>query len=206
MVNSSESKIDFSVIKPPFQLRDMYYLVVEDSNNQNAGNIVMKFIAFTLLMIVTTMANSEDHIYSEPILTADLAQQIVDAASKEARKNQFAVTITVVDRSGQVIAVLRDHNAGVHTLSASYKKAYTATSQKRETAEIAKGIRDGTIPEDIRFLDENILMMDGGIPIRINSTVVGGIGVGGAHGHEDVAIARAGLKVLDSLIEQPSSN
>lgn len=150
------------------------------------------------------MAYSQNEIYSEPILTGDMAQEIVSAASKEAKKNEFAVTITVVDRSGQVLAVLRDHMAGVHTLRASYKKAYTANSQKRETAEIAKGIQEGIIPDDIRFLDENVLMMDGGIPIKIGSTVVGGIGVGGAHGIEDVKIAKAGLKVMDSLNNQLS--
>ena len=104
---------------------------------------------------------------------------------------------TVVDASGQTLAVLRDHRAGVHTIRASYKKAYTANSQKRETAVIAQGIKDGTIPADIRYLDENMLMMDGGIPIVIDGSVVGGIGVGGAHGSEDVRIARAGLKVLE---------
>ena len=40
-------------------------------------------------------------------------------------------------------------------------------------------------------------MMDGGIPIVINGKVVGGIGVGGAHGSEDVRIARAGLMVIN---------
>jgi len=43
-------------------------------------------------------------------------------------------------------------------------------------------------------LDENILAMDGGIPIFINGKVVGGIGVGGAHGSEDVRFAKVGLK------------
>lgn len=150
------------------------------------------------------MTHSQNELYSEPILTADLARQIVNAASAEAKKNNHAVTITVVDRSGQTLAVLRDHMAGVHTLRASYKKAYTANSQKRETADIAKGIQEGTIPEDIRFLDENVLMMDGGVPIKIGAVVVGAIGVGGAHGNADVQIAKAGLKVLDGLHNNPA--
>ncbi len=131
-----------------------------------------------------------------PLLTSEMAQNIVNAAALEAKKDQLEVCITVVDRSGQTLAVLRDHRAGVHTIRASYKKAHTANSQKRETAVIAKGIKDGTIPSDIRYLDENILMMDGGIPIYIDDIVVGGIGVGGAHGSEDVRIAKAGLKAL----------
>ena len=137
-----------------------------------------------------------------PLLSGEMARNIVNAASVQAQKDQLAVCITVVDRSGQTLAVLRDHQAGVHTIRASYKKAYTANSQKKETAIIAKGIKDGSIPEDIRYLDENILVMDGGVPIYINDVVVGGIGVGGAHGNEDIRIAKAGLKALDTINQE----
>nr|WP_147674518.1 heme-binding protein [Flavobacterium sp. XN-5] len=142
------------------------------------------------------MTYAQKNIPNEPILTGNMAAKMIQAAFSEAEKDQLYVTISVVDKSGQTLAVLRHHNAGVHTIRASYKKAFTACSQKRETAEIAKGIKDGSIPEDIRFLDENILALDGGIPIFINGKIVGGIGVGGAHGSEDVRIARAGLKAL----------
>lgn len=142
------------------------------------------------------MTNAQNNFTQEPVLTGAMASKIVQAAFNQAEKDGLFITVTVVDKSGMTLGVLRHHNAGVHTLRASYKKAFTAASQKRETAEIAKGIKDGTIPEDIRFLDENILAMDGGIPIFINDKVVGGIGVGGAHGSEDVRIAKAGLKVL----------
>jgi glc operon protein GlcG len=130
------------------------------------------------------------------ILTGEMAQKMVNAAFLTAKNQQLMVSVTVVDASGQTLAVLRDHRAGVHTIRASYKKAYTANSQKRETAVIAKGIADGSIPADVRYLDENMLMLDGGVPIYIDGVVVGGIGVGGAHGSEDVRIAKAGLSAL----------
>lgn len=157
----------------------------------------MKKIFFIILTSFSIMAYSQNNIIMEPVLTGSMAAKMIQAAFAQAEKDGLNVTITVVDKSGQTIGVLRHHNAGVHTVRASYKKAYTAASQKRETAEIAKGIKDGTIPEDIRYLDENILAMDGGIPIFINDKLVGGIGVGGAHGSEDVRIAKAGLKVLE---------
>ena len=150
-----------------------------------------------LLTLMTTMTNAQVNIKQEPILTGDMALQIVQKAFAQANKDGLFVTITVVDKSGQTLAVSRHHNAGVHTIRASYKKAYTACSQKRETAEIAKGIKDRIIPEDIRYLDENILIMDGGIPIFSNGMIIGGIGVGGAHGNEDVRIAKAGLMALN---------
>lgn len=133
---------------------------------------------------------------SIPLLTGDMAKNIANSAFLEAQKHQLMVSITVVDRSGQTLAVLRDHRAGVHTLRSSYKKAYTANSQRRETAAIAQDIKDGRLPEDVRYLDEQFLILDGGVPIYIRDIVVGGIGVGGAHGSEDVKIAKAGLTAL----------
>lgn len=135
-------------------------------------------------------------IVREPVLTGEQAQAMVEVVMHEVRESGHAVTVTVVDRSGQILAVLRDHHAGVHTLNASYKKAYTAASQKRETVAIARGIRDGSIPSDIRYLDPNFSLMEGGIPVILENVVVGGIGVGGAHGSEDGRLARIGLLVL----------
>ena len=42
--------------------------------------------------------------------------------------------------------------------------------------------------------------MDGGVPVFIDGKVVGGIGVGGAHGSEDVRIAKVGLAVMEIII------
>ncbi|RFP63463.1 heme-binding protein [Hymenobacter lapidiphilus] len=157
----------------------------------------MKLLLLLFSLLLPAMTHAQQRLPTEPVLTAEVALAMVQAARAEAKKGGHAVSITVVDRSGQTLAVLRDHQAGVHTLRASYKKAYTANSQKRETAVIARGIKDGSIPEDIRYLDENMLMMDGGVPIVVGGLVVGGIGVGGAHGNEDARIAKAGLKVLE---------
>lgn len=63
-----------------------------------------------------------------PILTGKMAAKIIQADSDQAEKDGLFVTITVVDQSGQTLAVLRHHNAGVHTIRASCKKAYTACS------------------------------------------------------------------------------
>ncbi len=145
-----------------------------------------------------TTTNTQDKSDEKvTLLTGAMAQNIANAAFLYAQREQLMVTVTVVDRSGQTLAVLRDHRAGVHTIRSSYKKAYTANSQKRETAVIAQGVKEGSIPTDIRYLDENMLIMDGGIPIYIDGIVVGGIGVGGAHGNEDVQIAKVGLSALD---------
>lgn len=95
-----------------------------------------RFLIF-LLTLFSTMTYSQNTIL-EPVLTGAIASKMVQAAFAEADKQDFQVTITVVDKSGQTLAVLRHQNAGVHTIRASYKKAYTACSQKRETSVIAQ--------------------------------------------------------------------
>ena len=140
------------------------------------------------VMAATLENETAGAIVREPVLTGEQAQAMVEVVMHEARDSGHAVTVTVVYRS--------DHHAGVHTLNASYKKAYTAAYQKRETVAIARGIRYGSIPSDIRYLDPNFSLMEGGIPIILENVVVGGIGVGGAHGSEDGRLARIGLLVL----------
>ena len=132
-------------------------------------------------------------VYMEPVLTGETALRIAQEAFEEANRSGHCITVTVVDKSGQTLSVIRHHNAGVHTIQASYKKAYPAGSQTRETGEILKRIQNGTIPDDIRHLDNNFSAMEGGVPIIINGIVVGGIGVGGAHGSEDSRIAKTGI-------------
>ena len=107
-------------------------------------------LAGTLLGGIPVMAAALENetagaIVREPVLTGEQAQAMVEVVMHEARESGHAVTVTVVDRSGQILAVLRDHHAGVHTLNASYKKAYTAASQKRETVAIAR-VAYGTAP------------------------------------------------------------
>lgn len=154
----------------------------------------MKNLSIVVLLLLSHIISAQQADFqTEPVLTGETAMKIAQEAFEEANRSGFHITVTVVDRSGQTLSVIRHHNAGVHTIQASYKKAYTACSQKRETGEIQKGINNGTIPEDIRYLDNNFSAMEGGVPIIVNGTVVGGIGVGGAHGSEDTRIAKQGI-------------
>jgi uncharacterized protein GlcG (DUF336 family) len=54
-------------------------------------------------------------------------------------------------------------------------------------------------------MNDSILLLGGGFPVKIDGHIVGGIGVGGAPGaHLDEACARAGLKALGAYLYLPS--
>jgi len=51
--------------------------------------------------------------------------------------------------------------------------------------------------QGLRDMNNQILILGGGLPIEINNEIIGGIGVGGAPGDRfDEACAQAGLDVI----------
>jgi uncharacterized protein GlcG (DUF336 family) len=107
----------------------------------------------------------------------------------------------VTDQDGVVRALLRDDGAGPHTLDSSVKKAYTAASLGVSTGILTKIMVEHPDATGLRDMNNRILIMQGGLPIKAGAEAIGGIGVGGTPGGDtDEACARAGLeKIMDRL-------
>lgn len=130
----------------------------------------------------------------EGTLPLSLAVKAASAAVEQCKSDGYKVSAAVVDRSGVVRALLRGDGAGPHTTDSSRKKAYTASSLRRPTSELAELIAKITTLQSLRDMNADILILGGGLPIEIGGEVVGGIGVGGAPGAQlDDACAQAGL-------------
>jgi uncharacterized protein GlcG (DUF336 family) len=57
----------------------------------------------------------------------------------------------------------------------------------------------------LRDINDQVLMLGGGLPIEIDGEIVGGIGVGGAPGaHLDDACAQAGLDAIGAVPKVPA--
>ena len=136
----------------------------------------------------------------EAVLPLSMATEAASTAVEKCTKDGYQVSAAVVDRAGVVKALLREDGAGPHTVQSSRKKAYTAASLKRPTAKLAELIAKMPAIQGLRDMNENILMLGGGLPIIMAGEIVGGIGVGGAPGgHLDVACAQAGLESIGSV-------
>ena len=141
----------------------------------------------------------------ESVLTLALADKAVHAAMESCKKDGYRVSASVVDRAGVLRNMVRADGAGPHTVESSRKKAYTAASLRRPTTELAELIAKVPALQGLRDMNENILMLGGGLPVEIAGEVVGGIGVGGAPGaHLDEACARAGLDAIEADSKAPA--
>jgi uncharacterized protein GlcG (DUF336 family) len=147
-------------------------------------------------MIVMQPALADD-LPREAVLPLGMANKAVQAALEACKKDGYRVSVSVVDRAGVLRAMGRADGAGPHTVDSSRKKAYTAASVRRPTTELAELINKTPTLQALRDINNEIVIVGGGLPIEIGGEVVGGIGVGGAPGaHLDDACAQDGLDVI----------
>ena len=100
-------------------------------------------------------------------------------------------------RSGETKVLIKADGSGPHTVGSSTGKAFTSASMGRPTSDLAAMIKEKPDLEGLRDMDPRLVILGGGLPIKIDSALVGGIGVGGAPGgHLDEACAKAGIEAI----------
>jgi uncharacterized protein GlcG (DUF336 family) len=130
-------------------------------------------------------------------LTLELALEAANAALKECTGQGYRVSVAIVDQSGIEKVVLKGDGAGPHTLGSSLKKAFTSASLGASTGALVSRLEDDSTLSALADMDDRIILLAGGLPIRVDDEVVGGIGVGGApSGQIDEDCAQAGLDSL----------
>jgi uncharacterized protein GlcG (DUF336 family) len=136
------------------------------------------------------------------VLPLALALEAAQAALASCMQQGYRVSMAVVDRAGLVRALVRGDGAGPHTLDSSSRKAYTASSLRLPTLELAKIVSQSPAIAGLWEMNEKILILAGGLPIKAGENVIGGIGVGGAPGGEkDEACARAGIDKIQARLK-----
>jgi uncharacterized protein GlcG (DUF336 family) len=155
--------------------------------------------AFVVLMLAAVPAVAQ--VANEPTISADAALDALNAALKQCRADGQKVSVTVVDAAGRVKASVRDDGAAPHTAEHSMRKAYTALSYKTPSADYGKRAQEAKGVAIGPQLLPNITTAAGGVPIRVNDTVIGAIGVSGSPssvggGTHDAKCAEAGTAKL----------
>src|SRR5258708_38611718 len=77
-------------------------------------------------------------LVTERNISLAMAQTIANAAMEKCKEMGFRVSVTVVDRAGLPIVMLRGDGAGLHTPEGSDRKAYTARTFRAPSADFVK--------------------------------------------------------------------
>lgn len=131
---------------------------------------------------------------TQAILTLDDVKAIAAASEAEATRNQWAVTIAIVDAGGHLLWLQRLDGAAPISSEIAPAKARTAALGRRESKVYEDMINGGRVS----FLSAPSLqgLLEGGVPILVEGACVGAVGVSGVKSTEDAQIARAGIAAL----------
>jgi len=126
-------------------------------------------------------------------LSLDLATQMAQTALAQCKANGFNVAVAVVDRAGQLRVFLRGDNTTPHNAELARRKAYTARTFRRTSADWAKRTEPGSYIAAQRSLSQ-VIALSGGVPIKVGDETIGGIGVSGSTGEgKDESCALAAI-------------
>ncbi|WP_434051038.1 MAG: heme-binding protein [Roseibium sp.] len=126
------------------------------------------------------------------VLTHQGALAVLMAAVEKAEAVGQPQCIVIVDANGEVLAEIRMTGAKFLSRKSALAKALTAASIGNETLSVPEGVRTG-----IGLATEGkVTGLPGGLPIRLDGVLLGGIGVGSGSGEQDIEVARAGLAAI----------
>jgi glc operon protein GlcG len=131
---------------------------------------------------------------TKPFLELDDVKRIAGAAEAEALKNNWAVSIAIVDDGGHLLWLQRLDGAAAISAHIAPAKANTAALGRRESKTYEDMINGGRVS----FLSAPDLkgLLEGGVPIMKDGQCLGAVGVSGVKSTEDAQIARAGIAAI----------
>jgi glc operon protein GlcG len=121
------------------------------------------------------------------------AKAIIDSAIAVANEWKVAISVAIADSHGDLVAFGRMDDALLVTICIAESKAYTSVRERKTTAELRKWVQ--STGKDMSYWpDPKITSMGGGVPIKAEGKVIGGIGVSGLSEDDDEKLGLEALK------------
>lgn len=144
-------------------------------------------------------------VLQQPNVSLALANELIHATLAACHADGRSAVAVVVDRGGHLMAVQRDDSVGPHNTDAAVRKAFTALSTKTPTRLLAANARANPESHNLNTVD-SLLLIGGGVPLKVGNDVIGAIGVGGSGGaaQDEGCAMQAIAKVLPAAAPAPA--
>jgi len=129
---------------------------------------------------------------TKPCLTLEDCRSIAAACEAEAKRNNWNVTIAILDDGGHVLLLTRMDGAAPVTAEIATEKGRSAAIARRST----KVSEDRIAAGRVALLKMPVLPVQGGVPIIVQGECAGAVGVSGMQSHEDEQVCNAGIAAL----------
>ncbi len=126
----------------------------------------------------------------------DEAKKLTEIIEKEAERRGKKAVIAVCNEQGNPISVHVMDGAFLVSFDVAVKKAYTAAALKMSTMELSELVKPNGTFYGLQN-DEKLMIIGGGVPLKRNGKVVGGLGVSGGTGEEDHSLCEFALSLFE---------
>lgn len=134
-----------------------------------------------LLMTSTQLFAAQPTALQQTNMSLNLANSLVEATMSACHAQGRSAVAAVIDRGGHLLSLQRDDSVGPHNTDAAIKKAFTALSTKTPSRIFAENARSNPESSNLNTIS-SLLLIGGGVPVKVGNEVIGAIGVGGAGG------------------------
>lgn len=138
----------------------------------------------------------------ETKMTLSLAKNLAQIVEKKASEIGVNAVVAVSDEGANTVLVECMDNSYIASYDIAKNKAFTVVSLKMPTSELKKLAQPGSSLYGIQFTNEGkIVIFGGGVPLKVNGRIIGGLGVSGGSEEQDTFLAEYGEKVFLELIK-----
>ena len=128
-------------------------------------------------------------------INLDTAKKIAASAITEARKNNWAMAVAVVDTGGNLVYFEKMDGTQTGSVNVSIEKARSAVLFKRPTKSFQDTVAQGGV--GLRMLGlPGAVPVEGGIPLMEGGKIVGAVGASGGTSDQDGQCAQAGANLM----------
>jgi uncharacterized protein GlcG (DUF336 family) len=128
-------------------------------------------------------------------VSAESAKKVAAAAIAEARKNNWAMAVAIVDTGGYLVYFERMQDTQLGSVEVSIAKAKSAALFRRPTKSFQDTVAAGGV--GLRMLGlPGAIPVEGGIPLIVDGKIIGAIGASGGTSDQDGSTAQAGVAAM----------
>jgi uncharacterized protein GlcG (DUF336 family) len=159
-----------------------------------------RILGAAILLVLPAMAAAQGVVMQRNV-SLPMAKSIAEATLAACKAKGFNTAAAVVDRSGDVIVLMRDEQATSQVGEMARRKAYTARMFRVPTSEFQKRTADGAAGNAAQRDLADILALSGGMPIKVGEDTIGAVGSAGSNLEQDEACAKAGIDHVAHLLK-----
>lgn len=149
----------------------------------------------------TKSAKTGIELFRTDHIPLSMARELIRKVEEKATEMGMRVVVAVANAAGRPIAVECMDDSYIASYDVALNKAFTVAALKMSTWDLKGLAQPGGSLYGIQFTNESkIVIFGGGVPLKVQGKVIGGLGVSGGSEEQDTYLANYGQEVFEKMI------